>query len=498
LLASSLAGREDTFLDLVRKIVWANPVHPYNAMFRLAGIDARGLEEAVRNHGLESALELLRKAGVYLTHDEFKGKREIVRSGRHIASNAMSFGNPAMQGLIETSSGGSRSPGTLTRQIPKHNVSRDPYFALSYQEFNLEGSAEIHVRDILPVFDGLGSFLRVSRMGHRADHWFSVSGGLGHFGHYRAVTNAMVAIANLSGARVPFPRILPPNDFTPVARRIAELRRRGVRCLVGTSASRAVRIAAAAAETGSDISGTVFFAGGESMTEAKRAAIEATGAEVTVVYWIHEIGPVGMSCRQLRGNCVHHFSDNSAVIAYGRIAPLSQTPLSSLLFTTLSITAPRFLINVEMDDAGTMQPADCGCCFFKTGFTSTIRNIFSFGKLTGQGVTLVGTDLVRILEERLPVTLGGRPGDYQLVEQEGPAQTELVLRVSPRTGLTSAEAVRSRFLDELRSFNGGGPASRVFQHADGVRVLFQEPVMTSRGKVLPLHLLGTMPSGEKI
>ena len=94
------------------------------------------------------------------------------------------------------------------------------------------------------------------------------------------------------------------------------------------------------------------------------------------------------------------------------------------------------LINAESEDCGTIEPATCDCLFSRVGFTEQICDIGSFGKLTGQGMTLVGTDVVRILEERMPASLGGLPGDYQLVEHEGTAQTQLTLRVSPRAGVS--------------------------------------------------------------
>jgi hypothetical protein len=121
--------------------------------------------------------------------------------------------------------------------------------------------------------------------------------------------------------------------------------------------------------------------------------------------------------------------------------------------------------------------------------TRQIREIASFGKLTGQGVTLAGTDVVRILEEALPRQLGGSPGDYQLVEKEGTAQTVLVLRVSPRTGLSSPTGVRECFLKELARHHGGSLAARTFRHSESVQVMIAEPLATVTGKVLPLHLL---------
>jgi phenylacetate-coenzyme A ligase PaaK-like adenylate-forming protein len=255
--------------------------------------------------------------------------------------------------------------------------------------------------------------------------------------------------------------------------------------------SPAVRVADAARAAGLDISGTLFFVAGEALTDAKRAAIESTGAEAFPAYGITEAGAVGMACRQMRsGNCVHLYSDSLAVVNRIRRAPLSDVEVNSLLFTNLLPFSPRFLINAEMDDSGIVEPATCQCEYTKVGMTMQVRDIFSYGKLTGQGITLFGTDIVRILETALPGRFGGVPVDYQLVEQEGGRQTELVLRVSPRVHAEAGD-VRDFFLGEVSRCYGGTLASRLWKHAEGLKVVFVEPSATRSGKVLPLHVLGS-------
>jgi hypothetical protein len=123
-----------------------------------------------------------------------------------------------------------------------------------------------------------------------------------------------------------------------------------------------------------------------------------------------------------------------AVISHRRPAALSGAEVSALLFTTLLPSASRILINVEMDDAGIIDESGssgCDCVFRHLGLTTVLHEVASFGKLTGHGVTLIGTDVLSILEDRLPAKLGGRVGDFQLVEREAGAQTEIELRVSP-------------------------------------------------------------------
>jgi len=122
--------------------------------------------------------------------------------------------------------------------------------------------------------------------------------------------------------------------------------------------------------------------------------------------------------------------------------------------------------------------------------TTQISEIASFGKLTGHGVTLVGTDLVRILEESLPARFGGAPGDYQLVEREAGSQTQILLRVSPRVGVSAETEVKEYFLKQVCSHFGGAMASRLWRHAEALDVIVEEPTATSSGKIWPLRLLG--------
>ena len=63
-------------------------------------------------------------------------------------------------------------------------------------------------------------------------------------------------------------------------------------------------------------------------------------------------------------------------------------------------------------------PRPCNCGFGKLGFDTTIGNIRSYEKLTGEGVTFVDTDFIQIIEKELPETFGGKSTDYQLVEDE--------------------------------------------------------------------------------
>ncbi|MGA2436296.1 MAG: hypothetical protein ABSG25_13550, partial [Bryobacteraceae bacterium] len=490
-LRERMARREPQFLENAQRRVFSNPANPYHELFRMAGCAFRDLAAAVESRGLEAALTQLAAEGVYLTHDEFKGKTPLVRAGREIAFDPNALLNPVGRGYIESRSSGSRSRGTPSRKSCELQLYRDVYDGLQTREFDLDARARVDVWPILPSAIGLGKSMRRARAGGKLEKWFSVRGGVRDSGHYRAMTHFLVGFGRALGAPLPWPSYLPSNDFRPVAVWVAQRKREGRLCSLQSYVSPAVRVAAAARETGLDIAGTIFIVSGEALTDAKRASIEETGCEVYPRYGISEVGSVGAACRQMKtGNCVHIFRDALAVTSRLRQAPLSGLEVNSLMFTNLLPFAPRFLINAEMDDSGVIEPATCQCEYSTAGMTTQVRDIFSYGKLTGQGITLFGSDVVTILETALPRRFGGAPGDYQLVEREGAMQTELVLRVSPRTGVTSTADVREFFLAALRTRYGGSLAARLWNHSAGLTVVLEEPCATRTGKVLPLHVLG--------
>jgi hypothetical protein len=367
---------------------------------------------------------------------------------------------------------------------------QEVHLDLIWREFDLAGRAHADLRPVLPCLRTFELALGAARLGHRVDRWFASGKTARYAACYTAVTNAMVAIVNLAGGAMPYPEALAPSDFRPVASWIAGKREQGTPCAVTGLVSPTVGVAGAALDHGLDIRGTFFSGGGEALTPAKRALIEATGAEIFPRYHITEIGDVGHACRRMRtGNSVHLYREAVAVIPYKRPAPLSGVEVDSLLFTTLLPSAPRVLINVEMEDGGVIAESQCDCAFAGAGLTTVIHDIASFGKLSGHGVTLVGTDLVTVLEHRLPALLGGRVGDFQLIERENSGRTEIVLYVSPRVRAT-ADAARQCFLEELQRLFGGSLAAGIWSDAHAISAVVAEPIAGATGKILPLHLLG--------
>src|SRR5213592_3774379 len=67
--------REENFLRLVERSVYGYPRSPYLALLKLAGCEFGDLRVLVTQRGLEGALRELRENGVYITFEEFKGRK---------------------------------------------------------------------------------------------------------------------------------------------------------------------------------------------------------------------------------------------------------------------------------------------------------------------------------------------------------------------------------------------------------------------------------------
>jgi hypothetical protein len=114
----------------------------------------------------------------------------------------------------------------------------------------------------------------------------------------------------------------------------------------------------------------------------------------------------------------------------------------------------------------------------------------SFKKLTAEGVTLVGSDMERVIESVLPGRFGGSALDYQLAEEEdAQGYTRIVIRASPRLQIADEGAVVSAVLEGLRAASiSADLAGRLWNQAGAIVVRREEPRLGGGGKLMPLHL----------
>jgi phenylacetate-coenzyme A ligase PaaK-like adenylate-forming protein len=346
-----------------------------------------------------------------------------------------------------------------------------------------ERRARVQVAASLPSIWPVRRLVAWSRLGVPIDRWFAPGGA---DAKYRWLTRAMVEGVRVLGARLHAPTRLPLNDFRPVAAALSEFREQGHPAHVRTVVSMASRIASAALEGGFDISGTLFSVSGEALTPAKRALIEGTGASVHTFYGAVDFGTVGYACNRMKGDAVHLLDDMLIAMSYR----LPDRPQPSLFISNQLLCGPRILINVGIDDGATIEPARCDCEYQRLGFERQAHDIFSYGKVTSQGMTIDAADLVDLIERILPAKFGGAPGDYQLAEIERNAQSEIVLRISPRAKAANPELVGQFAIAQLSKVRGGSLSERLWRFTDAMRVVVEEPETTSTGKVHAVRLRG--------
>jgi hypothetical protein len=148
------------------------------------------------------------------------------------------------------------------------------------------------------------------------------------------------------------------------------------------------------------------------------------------------------------------------------------------------------MLNVESDDYGVMETRSCGCLLEEVGFKEHLYNIRSFAKLTGSGMTIIGSDFVRILEEVLPHKYGGAVTDYQLLEEEDErGQTSLCLIISPDVGAVDEGGVIDTVLEELRQNAYGGKLAAGFWSQVNTLCVKRMHPKSSSGKIATLHLM---------
>lgn len=483
-----LAQREANFLHIVEHDIYDRPSSPYLALMKLARCELGDIRVMLRRCGLEATLTELRRVGVYVSFEEFKGRTPIVRDGKVIAVEATAFDNPRLQHDYRGETGGTSGTATQVSIDLDHLADCAPNTLVAEAAHGLLEIPSANWYGVLPDSTGLQSVLICSQFDHIARRWFSPNPTSGL--RRRLANNFVVAMGRIAGKPIPAPEYLPLDHASTLARWAFEAVRTHGACLVRAQVSKALRVCIAAQEHGWDLTGTTFMGGGEPPTPAKVKSITQAGARLIPVYWMTEAGCVGQGCaRPFDGNDLHFFKDGMALIQHPRKLPGFDVGVNAFHLTTLLSSAPRLFLNVETDDYGVVERRSCGCALESYGFTEHLREVRSFSKLTAEGVTLVGSGMVHVLEEVLPGRFGGSPLDYQIVEEEDERGfTKLTLLVSPRVALDSERAVIEAVLEALEQIATESDRA-VWQQAQTLRVRRQEPIWTGRGKLMPLHII---------
>ncbi len=193
-----------------------------------------------------------------------------------------------------------------------------------------------------------------------------------------------------------------------VARWLADRVAEGTPAEIHTRPSSGVRVCLAARERGYDISGTCFRFNSEPYTAAKAGVIAQAGARAAVQYSLAEIGNIGIACNAPAAlDDVHVAIDKLAVVQHDKYLPNAAVSVPALYYTTLLPSSPKLMLNVESDDYGVLERRRCGCLLDDLGFHTHLSEIRSYDKLTSEGMTFLGSELISLVDEVLPSRFGG-------------------------------------------------------------------------------------------
>jgi hypothetical protein len=493
IIEEQMANREEAFLQVVEAGIGSNPANPYYRLLEHAGIKISDVRRMVKESGLEGALEQLHDAGVYVTQDEFKGRKPIRREGLEFKARGSDFDNPlAGKGELLRQTGGG-STGEWTRESQSVDSIRYRAAETLIIDTMKAGDRPIGVwRDT-----SIKAILRYTKVDRIPEKLFTTTGLRRSWDgvRYAVILRLTLLGTRIVGRRVPAPEVVTRDSAITVARWLAAKTAAGTPAMLNCHASLAVRICLVAREHGLDITDTLFQIGGEPYTPTRAAVLASAGASAIVRYSTAETTLIGISCGAPGDgeDDVHLLSPKLALIQREHVTPAGET-VAGVILTGLLPSNPKILLNLYTGDYANMRERDCDCDMGRMGFRTHLSGIRSYEKLTGGGVTFVGSKLYELVEVMLPSRFGGSIHDYQLAEEEaanGLAQASII--VSDRVGSIDEEALIETLLHELETTHarGGGQLMAMqWRKSRTLRVIRREPYETRNHKVLPFVTLG--------
>jgi hypothetical protein len=378
-------SRPDDFLALTRRSIYLNPRSPYRRLLALAGCEYGDLEALVTREGLDEALSVLFRQGVYLKLDEFKGRRPARRSSTTIEVEPGQLANPQPAPHIRAQTSGSRGP-----RVPVPLTLAAIHDRAVNTWLTLEARGGLGWRHAYWGAPGayVSSVLRCGRAGTPIARWFSQVDlrARGLDPRYRLSALALRATSALVGRRPPPLLTAPLENPRPIRSWIEGVLRAGDTPHLYTYVSPALRLCQTALDDGHGLQGVQLTVTGEPFTATRLAAIRRAGAEVLADYGCVEAGGfISYGCLAPEvSDDVHLFDDLVALIQPGAGGEPEPVPARALLLTSLRPSAPLILLNVSTGDQATVVRRTCGCPLERLGWQTHLHDIRSFDKLTGR------------------------------------------------------------------------------------------------------------------
>ncbi|MFO7956647.1 MAG: hypothetical protein R6X33_06065 [Candidatus Brocadiia bacterium] len=484
-LRAGLRIREACFLDRLTKDILNPPANPFARMLRAARIGESDIRRCVRTEGLENTLRWLHAEGVYMSLEEFKGRRPVKRPGLGVHWGRSGLEAGPQRGGFSGTTGGSSGPPTELR------------IGFDYlRRCGVGLGAALAANDLLrtplslwlpapPSPAGLLNCLLYARMGLRLSRWFAHERPATPY--HALMTRGTRTVARLLGHHLPAPEHMPVSRADAVATFLAREVGRSGTSVLNTYVSTAVRVARAARERGLSLAGVTFLTGSEPLTAGRREAIESAGAQVVHTYWITELGLLGVACTRCSSppDRVHLLTHNMAVVQ-PEGGPSGRHP--ALCFTPLLAGQQPTVINLEVGDTARLLRGSCDCELGAAGLNTFAHTVRSVRRVTAEGVTLATSDFATLVDSILPAAFGGGPGDYQVVEEISSDAASVLIRVHPRLGRVETGEVIRLVRRHVRTRNP--QVAGILDGADAFRVQRKPPLLTPAGKLHPVLLRG--------
>ncbi len=492
-LKREIDQRENRFLQLAKAEIFAREDSPYLRLMRMAGCTYSDLRASVEMNGLEAALCELAANGVYLTDAEFKGKKDVVRSGDSFRCRLEDF-EPTKKphGFLTNSS------GTTGRITPSFNSL--PWIGKQSMGMLLFAQAHglLECRNaMLDTYSsgshGLFYFLSLAKAGIAPDRRFSRDAPASTlaYAYHRLIAGEVARAGQWFGSGFPTLEILADGKPDAIVEWSADHHRNNRATCIRAVASSAAYIARAAHRMGVSLEGTTFIVSGEPMTAGKQKVIERVGAKFAVTYGFTPGSIfVGLGCAKRRHIDEMHIDEHMlAVVEHPNAVSVGGQSVRPLLITTLDPSERYLRLNTENGDYATLERRSCGCALGEAGMTQIVHHVGSHEKFTSEGLNYDFSQLFDFVEVSLPAQFGGGVGDYQILEEEDTdGHARLSLLVHPQVGPIDEQLLHARFVDAIGQGSAANEgAAQLWDRRGTIRIRRAVPLGSTRGKVLPMR-----------
>ncbi len=269
---------------------------PYLELLQLAGCDYGDFDAIGPAGWRRGTLQRLYQQGVYLTVDEFKGRKPVIRGQVTVEVTPEVLRNSLASFHVPAQTGGSRGRGApvLLDLDFIRGCGANACLVLEAQG----GSQWQKAIWQTPGAGARARLLEFGCFGIPPVRWFSQvalsDAQLSPI--FRWSERAMRWGSRLGGISLPRPMHIPLADPFPIALWMTEVLRSGGAPHLFTFPSSAVRLCQAAFDRGIDLEGAHFLLSGEPITAARLTTIRRTGAEVLPRYGSVDCGPMGYGC----------------------------------------------------------------------------------------------------------------------------------------------------------------------------------------------------------